>query len=417
MVGGSMAGFVATAGVTTGALDCCDGMGIAGMLVAGIAGFDGSGDGIEPGPGEGTGTLGITGVGGATGSVRPGAAGGIGFADMIRGGSADDAVVRSGKTGVVTVGFVGRLVAGIAGADGLRLKMRLRMPFFSSVGGLVDAAAAGTLGTVAGAGSRLNSRLPRPRFSRGSSGVGAIVGAAEFGAEGTLIFMGGISANEVSGGLVVGATNTGSLFFGAIVGSVDFEIDGTLGIALAGADGGVVTGGSGVGIDGVASGGAGLGGMGIEGVASGGADVCGMGIDGVDSGGATGFVPEVEGATDAGLLDARGTSTGLTAGVLLSGAGSTSVNVSPLFGSFTSVSMLPSGFFVAFTTVTARSGWPWNFSVMVSPVLGNSSAPAPMLSATPAASAHAHRFHIQQAMVLSCQPVPARSSMTPGTSL
>jgi hypothetical protein len=91
---------------------------------------------------------------------------------------------------------------------------------------------------------------------------------------------------------------------------------------------------------------------------------------------------------------------------LLSGAGSINVKVSPLFASFTSVSILPSGFLVAFTIVTVRSGCPWNFSVRLSPDFGKSSATTPAVSITPAATAHAHRFQVHRIMVISQRSGP-----------
>ena len=270
-----------------------------GTGTGGGVGFEaGSGVGIAETLGtlDGTGTDEIAGVGGTTASKRPGGAGATGFACITRGGSA---LTRG------AVGWVGRLVAGITVVAGLLPKMRPMIPgFFSSIGAAgAEASAAGVRGVATG--SRLNERPPINFLSRGSW-VGA--GAATFGGEL------GASAKELIG------TFTGTTGFKAMGG-----ITGTYGFALTGI-GFALTGGSGAGNAGRAGAGSGI----PTGFGSGGRAV---------TGGGTGTA----GATAAGTF------------TLLPGAGSTSVNVSPFFGSFTSVSTLPSGFFVAFTIVTIRS--------------------------------------------------------------
>ena len=72
--------------------------------------------------------------------------------------------------------------------------------------------------------------------------------------------------------------------------------------------------------------------------------------DGLGSGGSTGTGDGVVTGVVVGGVEAAG-----LAGVLFSGAGSTNVKVSPDFASFTSVSTLPSGLRVDFTTLTVFS--------------------------------------------------------------
>ena len=97
--------------------------------------------------------------------------------------------------------------------------------------------------------------------------------------------------------------------------------------------------------------------MGIDGVASGvvglkfGAEVTGVGNEGrVEV--AAGFAIGGFATIGAGGIE------GIAGFTVLAGAGSISMKVSPDLASFTSVSTLPSGFVVDFTTVTARSGCP-----------------------------------------------------------
>jgi hypothetical protein len=188
-VAGLPIGLISTAG-TTGKRDCCDGAG--GIVVEGIEGFvAGSGDGMEtPGAVDGAGTDGITGMGGSTDPERPGAAGATGFSGMIRGGS--DEITLGGMAAGAEGGGVGRLVAGMTGAvDFFEPNRRPRIPGRFSSGGAIGVEAAGTVGT--GAGSRLKSLPPKPRFPRCSSTVGTA--AVVIG------FTYGVSANALVGGL------------------------------------------------------------------------------------------------------------------------------------------------------------------------------------------------------------------------
>jgi hypothetical protein len=104
------------------------------------------------------------------------------------------------------------------------------------------------------------------------------------------------------------------------------------------------------------------------------------------------------------------------------------VKVSPVAGSFTSVAIVPSGWRVVLRTFTFRSGWPGNFSTMVSSGREPSVAPVPeppdaadlgaepdfpglsaaavAVSTTPVSTVHAHRRHIHRSMarLRACRP-------------
>jgi len=413
--------FLTTAG-TTWMPDCCCGCGIVGTLTGGTGFTLGNGCGMEElGALGGVGAEGIAGVGGATGSTRPGAAGGVsGFAGNTRVGSAFTRGA-GGTTGAEITGaepVTGWFVAGIAGGLGFfEPNTRPMMPGRLSsaiVGAGVAAAAAGVFGTVDGpTGSRLNSLRRSLASAIGGIGVGldSIRGPA-----------GGIGTgfDSIRGPAVGRSENvvTGvrrSIGIGGAAGKLGFETTGGEGLGFA--TGAALTAGSGIaepstggdgGLDVIGFGSGGNAGAETGGVAPN--DFEGAGVAPNDfTGAGTGFVTAGIGFAGSGAgVAGAGIGFGFAdtgGGTLLSGAaGSISLNVSPVFASFTSVSTLPSGFFVVFTTVTVRSGWPGNFTVIVSPDFALSSGAAFVLAAViavPVTIAHAHRFQFHRVMVAS----------------
>jgi hypothetical protein len=357
-------------------------------------------------------------------------------------------------------------------------------------GGVATGGAGSGIGTfTAGAGTGAGAGIVGA--ATGGVGTGAgIVGAAT-GDGGTGIGAGGFTTGAGTGvGCKIGfggVTSRGSFVTGVAVGIGTGSGAGTPAGALTGVGVGTVTGRGGctcrVGPGGIGAGGGAIGRgaicIGGGGIAAGGdctsggggieadGDGTGPGIAGADflpktreispgffsfdsRGGSSVAIGSVRlvttgsggrgGGTGAGnLLGAGGAATGARevavgggGGATLPAAGSTRVKVSPVAASFTSVSTEPSGIGVALTTRTLRSGWPGNFSVMVSfgrgPSLapgpinpgrpGWASTPEPTTSAAPTSIVQTHRFQIHRVMARPPYTArPAWSSVTAETSV